>query len=458
LRAAPVSALLGAGKETMPSSDGGILDLMGILAVFFLVAANGFFVAAEFSLVAVRRSRVAELVAAGRMNATALRRAIDNLDANLAATQLGITISSLALGWIGEPALAHLIEPYLSSLPGSIAVAGSHALAVAAAFIVITALHIVLGELAPKSLAIQRTEGTALSIVRPLGVFLFLFRPAIVALNGLGSVVLRAVGLRPGAVAESLHSPEELKLLIQASQEAGILQQAQQEVVVRVLNIGERRVSDIMTPRPEVEWINANDGREEILRTVRECRHEQLLVGRDGIDEPLGMVLKKDLLDQALDGRPLDPMAVIREPLVVLESTSIFKVLEMFKQAPVRLAIVVDEYGRLEGIVTQTDLLEAIAGDLPDIEGEEPDIVEREDGSLLVDGMMPAYDAFDRLGIRTRPADGDFHTVAGFALFELGHLPEVGESFRYEGWQFEIVDMDGLRIDKLLARRESAAK
>ncbi|HQS49877.1 MAG TPA: hemolysin family protein [Xanthobacteraceae bacterium] len=439
----------------MPGTDGSsIADLIGILAVLVLVAANGFFVAAEFSLVAVRRSRVTELVAAGRMNASALKRAVDNLDANLAATQLGITLSSLALGWVGEPALAHLIEPLLSGLPGSLATAGSHTIAVVIAFAIITTLHIVLGELAPKSLALQRSETTALWVVRPLGMFLFLLRPAIILLNGLGNLVLRLCGLQPGAGEGSLHSPEELKLLVAASQEAGLLHQAQQEVVERVFNIGDRRIADIMTPRRDIDWIDADDNAEEILRTIRECRHEQLLVGRGGIDEPLGMILKKDLLDQVLDGKTLDPMAVIREPLIVHEASPIFRVLERFKKAPVRLAIVIDEYGGLNGIVTQTDLLEAIAGDLPDAEGEDPDVVEREDGSLLIDGMMAAHDAFARLGFKLRSADGDFHTIAGFALARLGHLPEVGEHFHYEGWRFEVIDMDGRRIDKLLARRK----
>jgi CBS domain containing-hemolysin-like protein len=193
-----------------------------------------------------------------------------------------------------------------------------------------------------------------------------------------------------------------------------------------------------------------------MLSTIRACRHEQLLVGRGSIDEPLGMVLKKDLLDQVLDGQTLDPLAVIGEPLLVHEAMSIFRVLEMFKKAPVRLAIVVDEYGSLEGIVTQTDLLEAIAGDLPEAEGEEPYVVERDDGSLLIDGMMPAHDAFERLGLRTGLSDGDFHTIAGFALFQFGHLPEVGEVFAYGGWRFEIVDLDGRRIDKILATKEDA--
>src|ERR1700730_3974094 len=360
----------------MPSSDGSMFHFIGILAVLALVVANGFFVAAEFSLVAVRRSRVAELVSARRTNATALQRAVDNLDAYLAATQLGITISSLALGWIGEPALAHQIEPLLSGLPESLATTGSHAVAVVIAFVIITAVHIVLGELAPKSLALQRSEGTALWVVRPLGLFLFLLRPAIATLNSLGNLVLRLCSLRPGPGSEPLPSPEELKLLVAASQEGGLLNQAQQEVVERVFNIGDRRISDIMTPRVDVDWIDADDPHEEILRTIRECRHEQLLVGRGSIDEPVGMILQKDLLDQVLDGKSLDPMAVIREPLIVYGTASIFRVLDQFKKAPVRLAMVIDEYGSLDGVVTQNDLLQAISGDLPDTENEEPDIIE----------------------------------------------------------------------------------
>ena len=434
----------------MPTGDGSLTDILGILAVLVLVAANGFFVAAEFSMVAVRRSRVAQLVADGRRNARALEQAISQLDANLAACQLGITISSLGLGWIGEPALAHLIQPLLVGLLGDYALAGAHAIAVAIAFIIITALHIVLGELMPKSLALQRSERTALAVVRPLWLFRVLLWPAIVTLNGLGNWLLKLCGLQPGAVEDALHSPEELKLLIAASQEAGLLQPAQQELVERVLSIGNRRITDVMTPRVDIEWIDIEDPEEETLEIIRECGHEQLLVGKGSIDEPLGMVLKKHLLDQVLAGKPLDIMAALRQPIAIPEPMPIFRVLEQFKRAPVRLATILDEYGVLQGIVTQTDLLEAIAGELPEVEGEEPGIVEREDGSLLIDGMMSAPDAFERLGFKERP-EGDFHTVAGFALSALGHIPDTGEIFVYQGWRFEIVDLDGRRIDKVLA-------
>mgnify|MGYP001286687618 CR=1 FL=1 len=427
-----------------------MFELGGLLAVLVLVAANGYFVAAEFSLVAVRRSRVAELVAAGRLNAKALERALDHLDANLAATQLGITISSLGLGWIGEPALAHLIEAPLARLVGPAAAGLSpYAISVAIAFIVITALHIVLGELAPKSLALQRSEGTALWVVRPLGVFLWLLRPAIFVLNGLGNLVLRAVGLQPGAGEGSLHSAGELKLLVAQSQDAGLLQDAQEEILVRALDIGNRTVGEIMTPRTDVDWIDADEGRDGARRVIAESRHNQLLVARGSIDELLGVISKQDLLDQVLGGHEFDPMAVLARPLLLHENVPIFRVLELFKQAPVRLAVVVDEYGGLEGIVSQADLLEALAGDLPEAEGEGPDVVERDDGSLLIDGMASAHEILDRLEIRPRPG-ARFHTIAGFALAEFGRLPATGDSFTCEGWRFEVVDMDGRRIDKLL--------
>jgi CBS domain containing-hemolysin-like protein len=257
------------------------------------------------------------LVAAGRRNAAALQRATEHLDANLASCQLGITISSLALGWIGEPALAHQIEPLVVGLFGSWVTVGSHAIALATAFIVITVLHIVLGELAPKSLALQRSEKIALVVVHPLAAFTFVFRPVIVFLNGLGNLSLRLVGLRPASEKELLHSPDEIRLLVAESEEAGLLARAQREVVERVINVTHREVSDIMTPRSDVDWADATDSKEKVLSVIRECRHEHLIIGRGSVHDVLGVLRKQDLLDQVLDGKSLDPLAVVQEPLVL---------------------------------------------------------------------------------------------------------------------------------------------
>ncbi len=408
--------------------------------------------AAEFALVSVRRSRVAELVAAKRANATALQRATDRLDAHLAATQFGITLSSLALGWVGEPALAHLIEPALDWLPLTLGTVAAHTIAVAVAFSIITSLHIVLGELAPKSLALQRSERTALTVVRLLGLFLLVFRPAILLLNGFGNGVLRLFDLKAGHGEGSLHSTAELNLLIQASQEAGLIRDVQQEAVERIFAIGERKVRDIITPRHEVEWVDADEPREIVLKAVRDCDHAQVVVSRGVVDEIVGVVRKQDLLNQVLDGRDIDITVGTQPPIVVHESMTILAVLETFQSQPMRMAVVVDEYGSLEGIVTQTDLLEAIAGDIPE-HGEEPDVVERADGSLLIDGMMPARQAFERLAFSETPDTADFTTLAGYVIFQLGRIPVVGDAFEAHGWRFEVIDLDGRRIDKILAIR-----
>jgi putative hemolysin len=425
----------------------------GILAIIILVMANGFFVAAEFSLVAVRRSRVEELAAQGLKSAKVLQRAVSRLDASLAATQLGITISSLALGWIGEPALAHVIEPLFASA-GAWATVGVHTTAIAVAFIIITALHIVLGELVPKSLALQRSEKTALLVVRPLEVFRFILWPAIFLLNGLGNWLLKAAGLQPGTAEESHHSPEELRLLTAAAGEAGLLHGVQQIAAERLFNFGKHHISDFMTLRPEVIWINAESSREEMLAKIRGCPHEQIVVCRGTVHHVIGVLRRQDILDQLLDGVPADPLALVREVLIVHDDTPVLEVFDQFKTHPIRMAVIVDANNELKGIVTQTDLLEAIIGYIPGKEGEEPEAVKQNGDSWLMDGGMLVAAAFDQLQIRDRPPPGNFHTLAGFALFELQRIPAAGESFIWHGWKFAIAAMKGRRIEKLLVSRE----
>lgn len=360
-----------------------LLTLGKLLAVLLLVATNGFFVAAEFALVGIRRSRVDEMAAGGSASARRLQRALDALDANLAATQLGVTISSLSLGWIGEPALAHLVQPALANLPFGGAL--THVIAGTLAFLLITSLHIVLGELAPKSLALQKTEGIALFVIGPLTLFRTVFAPAIFVLNGLGTGVVRLFGLQGASAEDSLHSPEELKMLVAASKEGGLIEGAQQEVVERAFDMTDLRVRSIMTPRRDVVWVDAEADDDARMAVIRDNRHGLTLVARGKLDVLLGVVRKQDLLDAHLHGQPMDPVALLREPVIVDDGATVLHVLELFKNRPVSMAVVVDEYGVVQGIVTQTNLLEAVAGDIPE-EGEADAFVERDDGSLLIDG------------------------------------------------------------------------
>lgn len=437
-----------------------------LLAVLGLVAANGFFVAAEFSLVAVRRTRVEELAAGGNKTARLLERAVAGLDDSLAATQLGVTISSLALGWIGESALVGLFEPALAALGIGAAWSG-HAVAAVCAFAAITVFHIVLGELVPKSLALQRSEITALWIIRPFRWFITLLWPGIWVLNGLGNAIMRLIGLERGSEASQLHSTEELKLLVAASKSAGLVNQAQQEVVERAFAMASRRVRAIMTPRHEIQWVDADSPVETLLHGVRSSRHEQIVVARGALDNVLGILRKQDLLDMHLDGKlpgaggSADALLLaVRPPLVMHDGATVTQMLDAFKRRLVLMALIYDEYGALRGLVTQADLLEALAGEIVDTD-DDGVAVRQEDGSFLAPGARSYADIFGQIGIPAAPAENTgFWTLAGFVLSRLGRVPVNGDAvaceFADQRWRFTVAAMDGRRIDEVVIRREEA--
>ncbi|MEH1917703.1 hemolysin family protein [Nostoc sp.] len=423
-----------------------------LLSVIFLVLANGFFVAAEFALVALRRSRVEQLVIQGHPGAKALQRAVNNLDAYLAATQLGVTISSLGLGWLGEPAIAVLVEPAFHWLPKSLSETSAHTLSVVIAFTIITSLHIVLGELAPKSLALQRTERTAFAVINLLELYLVIFRPAVQVLNSLGNLVLKLIGLEPGSSEELLHSTEELKLLVAASHEAGLLGEAEQDVVERVFNIGNRQVSAFMTPRTEMVWLDIDEALSKIRSQVIESIHSFFPVGQQSIDNLLGIVQTKEFLAQN-PTQAIELQALLKPLLYVPESMKALNLLELFKKSGTHLALIVDEYGVTQGLVTITDIVEAIVGDIPTSEElADPDVVQREDGSWLLDGLLPIDELKEILDIRKLlpGAEVNYQTLGGFVVNQLGNIPLVAEHFEWVGLRFEVVSMDGNRIDKVL--------
>ena len=438
----------------MEDPSGALLTVFKLVAVLVLALANGFFVAAEFALVSVRRSRVEQMVEEGHPMAHAVDRGTRNLDAYLAACQLGITMASLALGWIGEPALAHLIEPLFAALPMAWASVGAHTLAIAIAFSIITTLHIVLGELAPKSLAIQLSERTALWTARPLEIYLKIFRPAIMGLNGLGNLLLRGFGLRPASEQSLAHSIEELKMLMDSSRDAGVLGETEEAMVDSVLRLREQRVGALMTPRTEIVWLDLEDPLEDNLTLLRESGYSRFPVARESLDEIQGIIKAKELLDRNLSGQAIDLEVALRQPLFVPETMSALKVLDRFKRARTHMALVVDEHGGIEGLVTLNDLMEAIVGELPMADRPaEPRAARREDGSWLLDGMIPIEELKDMLDLPDVPEEErhNYETLAGFVVLRLEDIPQEGQVFDWGRWHFEVIDMDGHRVDKVIA-------
>ena len=426
-----------------------------LIAVLILVLANGYFVAAEFALVSVRRSRVEQLVAEGHPRAKALQRAVNNLDTYLAATQLGITMASLGLGWLGEPAIAELIEPaFHLFLPESVARFGSHTISVVIAFTIITALHIVLGELAPKSLALQQPEATAVRLVKPLELYLAIFRPAIYFLNNLGNFVLVRLGLQAGSGEESIHSPEELRILVSASREAGLVGEVEEDVVERVFRTGEQRVSAFMTPRMDIVWLDTDEPLHKLQQKIIDSVYSRFLVCQGSIDNPLGFLGSKEFLAACLVSQSFDLTALLTPLSYIPESTPALNGIEVFKKSGSYLAIVVDEYGVLQGLVTLNDLLEAIVGDIHT--GNEPvesQAVQREDGSWLLDGRFSVEEFKDLFNIQNLPeGEGvDYQSVGGLVMTQLGHVPSVTESFEWDKLCLKVISMDGPRVDKVLA-------
>jgi CBS domain containing-hemolysin-like protein len=350
------------------------VDLVRLLGVPVLVALNGFFVAAEFALVKIRWTKVEEMVDEGRFGALAVREAVEKLDDAIAATQLGITIASLALGWIGEPALAHMIEPAIRSLhvPWSFAV--THGIAVAIAFFLITYMHVVLGELAPKALALQRPEAVALWVSAPLLMFGRIFRPFIRLMNGTGQWIVRQLRLPPISEAASVHSVEELQMLVEETEEAGGIPTDQATYVQNVFELSEKTVRDVMIPREKVVTLSLRMSPEEVLEVCRDTAHTRMPVWDGTPDNVVGVVNTKDLFHLFSLRGVVILMDAMYEPLYVPPNMSVARLLRIFKRVRRPMAVVKADDGKFLGIVTLEDILEEIVGEIED-EHDAPDEV-----------------------------------------------------------------------------------
>jgi CBS domain containing-hemolysin-like protein len=421
---------------------------IGLAAVVALVALNAFFVAAEFALVGARRTRLEELAQHGDRKATLALRAVQSLDQYISATQLGITLASLGLGWIGKPALAGLLDWLFALLPGEAAVFTSHAVAVAIAFTIISVLHIVLGELVPKALALLYPEGVSLWVVWPLVGFTWVMHYPIVVLNGTANRLLRLVGVNPPSEHHRLHSPEEIRMLVEQSGEGGSLGEENARLLEGVFEFSEKTAEEVMTPRTEMISLDADLTVEDAADLVAAAGRSRYPVYTESLDEIVGVVLAKDIL-RALRQQPgLTLKRISRQPVFVPGTRDVEDVLADMKRLKTHLAVVLDEYGGTAGLVTMEDLLEEIVGDILD----EYDPVEQaahamEDGSATLDGSTPISDFNDQF--EAELDDADYTTLGGYLFGQLGRLPKEGDRVVIGRHLFEITAMAGRRVDRI---------
>ncbi len=424
-------------------------DLLRLLGVVVLVLTNGFFVAAEFALVSIRRTRVEELMQQRRAGAQAVKKALENPDRFIAATQLGITLASLGLGWLGEPALAHFIEPLVALVPQAWVGVVSHSVSAALAFALITFLHVVVGELAPKSVALQRTEATALIVAGPTMVAETLFKPAIWLLNGTGNALLRLIGMRPASGHELVHSVDELKLLVVASEEQGVIEDTEREMLHAVFDFGELTAHAVMIPRTEMVAIDAEAPVEALMQLATQHWVSQFPVYEGDIDHIIGLAHVEDLVRaQRSPRRVASVRGLMREVLFVPATIRLDALLQEFRAKHQHFAIALDEYGGTAGLVTLADVVAQIVGEVRDpFDKSAPEIQRLPDGSALVDGLTLIEEVNEHFGLELH--DDHYDTIAGFVLGRLGRMAKVGDTVEAGAVRLRVEALDGKRIARL---------
>jgi putative hemolysin len=421
-----------------------------IAVVLVLFVVNGLFAMAELAIVSSRRGHLERLIREGKSGARTALELADEPARMLAAVQVGFTTTATLAGIFSGATLAERLAEALVVVPGLADY--SRPLSIVVVTIAVTYVALIIGELAPKQIALSNPEAIAIRVAQPLALVATAAAPIIWALNSSTKLALWLLRVRPRL--ERSVSEEDIHYLVAEGARLGVLHAAERDMIEGVLDLADNPVRSIMTPRPRVQWVDLQRPTDEVLKKVRSCPHAQLLACRGSLDEIVGVVRKQDVLDQVLDRRPPQIETAARPPLIVHESTTILRTLDLFRETPVHAAIVVDEFGAIQGIVTRTDLLETVAGDLPKIDAPvRPKVTKRDDGSYLIDASVPFTDVMQLVEAQEDPPPGDYVTLAGFLLWRLQILPKPGDHVTWAGWRFEVVDMDGRRIDMALAQR-----
>ncbi|MBL1201446.1 hypothetical protein VF14_22130 [Nostoc linckia z18] len=420
-----------------------------ILIILVLIIANGVFSMSEMAIVSARKVRLQQLANQGDAKARVALKLAESPNNFLSTIQVGISLIGILTGAFGGATIANRLAVYVRLVP--LLAPYSEPLSFGIVVLIITYLSLIIGELVPKRLALNNPEGIAAFVAIPMRALSAIASPMVHLLSASTDMVLRLLGVTQST--EPQVTEEEIKILIEQGTEAGTFEEAEQDMVERVFRLGDRPVSYLMTPRPDIVWLDLDDSAEENRQKMVESAYSRYPVCQGGLDNVLGVIPVTDLLARSFRGEQLDLTVGLRQPVFVPESTRGLKVLELFKQTVTHMALVVDEYGVIQGLVTLNDIMSEIVGDVPSTDGQDqPQAVQREDGSWLLDGMLPVEEFLELFAMEEWESEerGSYQTLGGFVITHLGRIPAAADHFEWEGMRIEVMDMDGNRVDKVL--------
>lgn len=424
-----------------------------LFVIVLLLLSNGFFVAAEFSMISVRKTRITQLTNEGNFSAKVALESLKDLDKFIAAVQLGVTISSIGLGWVGEATLARLIEPLFKFLPEGYQLAAVHTVAIAIAFTLITVLHVVIGELMPKSIALQYPEKTSLFVALPMRLITKFFNPLICALNGLGNYLLKILKITPSQTSHLAHSIEELNMLINASYKEGVLNETEKELLHNVFKFSDLTAKQVMIPRTDMACIPSDITFDELNEFTAENQYTRYPVYEENLDHISGIIHVKDLYGISQKKEEFSVERLLRPVLLVPETMTMDNLVREFKKRQSQMAIVVDEFGGTSGLITLEDVLEEIFGEVQDeFDVEEADIREISENIFLANAMMRLDEIAEFF--ETEIIDEDVDTIGGFVVKLLGRIAQVGDIVDFQNLEFNVKEIDGARITKLIITKK----
>ncbi|MHC5611576.1 MAG: hemolysin family protein [Nostoc sp.] len=420
-----------------------------ILIILVLIIANGMFSMSEMAIVSARKVRLQQLANQGDAKARVALKLAESPNHFLSTVQVGISLIGILTGAFGGATIANRLAIYIKFVP--LLAPYSEPISFGIAVLLITYFSLIVGELVPKRLALNNPEKIASIVAIPMQALAAIASPVVFLLSASTDLILRLLGIT--ASTEPQVTEEEIKILIEQGTEAGTFEEAEQDMVERVFRLGDRPVSYLMTPRPDIVWLDLDDSAEENRQKMVNSAYSRYPISQGGLDNVLGVIPVTDLLARSFRGEPLDLTVGLRQPVFVPESTRGLKVLELFKQTITHMALVVDEYGVIQGLVTLNDIMSEIVGDVPSTDGQDqPQAVQREDGSWLLDGMLPVEEFLELFGMEEWQPDerGSYQTLGGFVITHLGRIPAAADYFEWQSMRIEVMDMDGNRVDKVL--------